>query len=201
MNVVKKYMLEIGYTKEEIEKIINTYPLYTLIEYTLLENIKNIFEVLLNLGYTRKEIIRMTKSHPQIYGYSIDNIKQKINDIMSLGYIKEEVIKMTKSLPPIYGSSIDNIKQKIEYYDSINLHKIAIVTPKNLIQSVELSYARYEFYKSKGIIINLENFNKLFISQKQFEKQYGISKKELLEKYNYEEYLKENKICKYQYQY
>lgn len=108
---------------------------------------------------------------------------------------------MTKSLPQIYSHSIENMKQKIEYYDSIGLHEMPVIIPKYLMQSVNLSYARYKFLKEKNVTIDINNYSKLFYSAKIFEKQYGVTKKELLEKYNYEEYLKENKTCKYQYQY
>ena len=114
---------------------------------------------------------------------------------MSLGYSREEVIKMTKTLPAIYGLSIENMKQKIEFYDSIGMHKLAIVDAKQLMQSATLSYARYEFYKAKGIEINMFNYKKLFLDQKQFEKQYGVTKQELLEKYDYNKFVVE-KIVK-----
>ena len=131
----------------------------------------------------------MTKSLPQIYGLSIENIQQKIEDLKKLGYSQEEVIKMTKSLPQIYGLSIENIKQKVEFYDSINLHSITINDTKKLMQSTALSYARYMFYKEKGIEINETNYRKLFMGQKRFENQYGVTKQEILEKYDYKKYL------------
>ena len=130
---------------------------------------------------------------PTIYSYSIDNIKQKIEDIEKLGYSKEEVIKMTKSLPAIYSLSIDNIKQKTDFYDNIGLHELAINDTKQLMQSVSLSYARYMFYKEKDIEITDKSYKKLFISQKQFEKAYGITKEELLEKYDYQAYIQQKK--------
>ena len=116
-------------------------------------------------------------------------MKQKIEDLKKLGYSQEDVIKMTKVSPSIYGLSIENIKQKVEFYDSIKLHSLAIIAPKALMQSTALSYARYMFYKEKGINIDETNYNKLFISQKKFEKQYGVEKRELLERYNYRDYL------------
>ena len=58
------------------------------------------------------------------------------------------------------------------------------------MQSTKLSYARYMFYKDKGIKITMDNYRKLFINQKQFEKAYGIKKEELLKKYDYEKDMK-----------
>ena len=152
---------------------------------------KQKIEDIISLGYTKEEVIRMTKNFPSIYGLSIESMKQKIEDIISLGYTKEEVIKMTKILPSIYGLSIENMKQKIEFYDSIDMHELAVINPKQLMQSVNLSYARYSFYKDRGIDIDMNNYRKLFVGQKDFEKAYRITKKELLEKYDYNKYKEE----------
>ena len=180
-----EFLISLGYSKEEVIKMTKSFPqIYDL----SLENIKQKIEGIEELGYNREEVIKMTKSFPSIYGLSIENIKQKIEDIEALGYSREEVIKMTKNLPSIYGFSIENIKQKIEFYDSIGLHSLAIVAPKNLMQSTKLSYARYMFFKEKGIVIDETSYRKLFVGQKQFEKQYGLTKNEILQKYPYEEW-------------
>ena len=82
-----------------------------------------------------------------------------------------------------------HIKQKIKFYDPIGLHSLAVKDSKQLMQSTALSYARYMFYKDNGIEIDENNYSKLFINQKKFVKQYGITKKELLAKYDYKEYM------------
>ena len=102
---------------------------------------------------------------------------------------KENVIKITKDLPAIYSSDLKSIKEKISLYDAIGLHDIILINPKNLIQSVSLSYARYKFYLDNGINIDISNYKKIFVDQKQFENKYGLTKQELLEKYDYDEYL------------
>ena len=187
---INMYMEKLGYSRAEVIKMTKSQP--AIYGYSI-DNIKQKIEDMEKLGYSRAEVIKMTKSQPAIYGYSIDNIKQKIEDMEKLGYSKEEVIKMTKSLPTIYGLSIDNIKQKIDFYDSIGLHELAINDTKKLMQSVSLSYARYMFYKEKNIEITDKSYNKLFINQKQFQKAYGITKEELLEKYDYQAYIQQKK--------
>ena len=183
-------MEKLGYSKAEVIKMTKSLPsIYCL----SIDNIKKKIEDMEKIGYSRAEVIKVTKSMPTIYGYSIDNIKQKIEDMEKLGYSKEEVIKMTKNLPAIYSLNIDNIKQKIDFYDSIGLHELAINDTKKLMQSVSLSYARYMFYKEKNIEINDKSYNKLFIGQKLFEKAYGITKEELLEKYDYQAYIQQKK--------
>lgn len=182
------FLLKMGYTKEEVIKMTKSLPaIYGL----LIESMKQKVDDMIDLGYTKEEVIKITKSFPAIYSLSIESMKQKIEDIIELGYTKEEVIKMAKNLPSIYGLSIENIKQKIEFYDSIGIHELAVINPKQLIQSVNLSYARYSFYKDRGIDIDIKSYKKLFIEQKRFEKAYGITKKELLEKYDYNKYKEE----------
>ena len=155
---------------------------------------EELITVLCNFGYTKEESKEILNTY-SLNAYKPETLKKKIEEINmymeKLGYSKEEVIKMTKSLPAIYGYSIDNIKQKIDFYDSIGLHELAINDTKKLMQSVSLSYARYMFYKEKNIEINDKSYNKLFIGQKLFEKAYGITKEELLEKYYYQAYIQQ----------
>ena len=185
-----EYMEKLGYSKEEVIKMTKSLPaIYGL----SIDTLKQKIEDMEKLGYSKEEVIKMTKSLSAIYGYSIDTLKQKIEDMKKLGYSRAEVIKMTKSLPAIYSYSIDNIKQKIDFYDSIGLHELAINDTKKLMQSVSLSYARYMFYKEKNIEITDKSYYKLFINQKRFEKAYGITKKELLEKYDYQAYIQQKK--------
>ena len=188
---LKEQFIKLGYTEEDYEIIRNNYAVNQIKDETLIKKLKDNFAFLLKIGYTKEEVIKMTKSLPSVYGYSIENIKQKIEDMVTLGYTKEEVIRMTKSFTPIYGLSIENMKQKIEFYDSIDMHELAVINPKQLMQSVNLSYARYSFYKDRGIDIDMNNYRKLFVEQKKFEKAYRITKKELLEKYDYNKYKEE----------
>ena len=110
---LKEEFIKLGYTEDDYNEIRNSYPLMNIKDETLSIHLKDIFTFFLECGYTTEEVIKITKTLPAIYSYSIENMKQKIVDIMELGYTKEEVIKMTKALPAIYGYSIENMKQKI----------------------------------------------------------------------------------------
>ena len=178
-------MQKLGYTEEEAIKMTKILPsIYNL----SIENMQNKIEQMQKLGYTKEEVIKITKILPSIYSYSIENMQNKMEQMQELGYTKEEVIKMTESLPSIYSLSIENMQEKIEFYNSINLHSFAVKSPKYLMQSTALSYARYMFFKEKNITIDENSYNKLFVNQKQFEKSYGITKQELLFKYDYQKY-------------
>ena len=187
-NLEKKieYLLSLGYSKDNIIKMTKAFP--SLYGYSI-ENIKRKIEDLISLGYNKADIIKMTKLLPVLYGLSIENIKQRINDLISLGYSREDVIKMTKQLSTLYGYTIENIKLKVEFFKRINLGFIMVYDTKRLMQSIDLTYARYMFFKNQGIVITEENYTKLFYSTKNFEKQYGIDKSALLEKYNFQEYI------------
>ena len=43
----------------------------------------------------------------------------------------------------------------------------------------------------KGIYIDTNNYRRIFINQKEFEKLYKITKEEVISKYNYDKYLEE----------
>ena len=188
---LKEEFIKLGYTEDDYNEIRNSYALINIKDETISMHLKDIFTFFLECGYTKEEVIKITKILPAIYGLSIENMKQKIVDIMDLGYTKEEVIKMTKTLPAIYGLSIENIKQKIDFYNLIGMHELAVVDAKMLMQSINLSYARYSFYMNLGINVDMNNYRKLFINQKQFEKTYEITKEELLERYDYNKYKEE----------
>ena len=121
-----------------------------------------------NLGYSRDDAIKMTKSSPAIYGFSLENMTQKLKDMENLGYSREDVIKMTKSLPTIYGLSLENIKHKIDFYREHDLDFISVSDTKKLMQSVELSYARMEFLDKRGVVIDSSNYALLFMDAKKF---------------------------------
>ena len=95
---------------------------------------------------------------------------------------------MTKSLPAIYGYSTDNIKQKIDFFDSINMHDLAITDTKQLMQGVALSYARYQFFiYEQGVVIDADNYKMLFVPQNHFKNKYGYNNDEIKQKYPYKE--------------
>lgn len=106
-------------------------------------------------------------------------------------------------MPAILGLKIQNISVKIAYLREIGLDFIVLEDTMMLMQSVQLTYARYEFLKEKGIKINKQNYSYLFRNAKDFKKQFDISKEQLLEKYNFYKYLEKkqnvslimNEIC------
>ena len=177
-------LIELGYGRQDVIKMTKSFP--SLLNYSI-ETIKQKLDDLVKLGYSRQDVIKMTKSFPSLLNYSIETIKQKLDDLVKLGYSRQDVIKMTKTFPSLLGLSIENVKKKIDFYGDIGIGNVFINDTKNLMQSVELSYARYYFLYDKGIVIDESNYRKLFYNNKTFEKQFEVSKDYLLEKYPCEE--------------
>lgn len=180
-------MIELGYTKKQVIKMTIFFP--AIFRFNI-ENIRNKINSMIKLGYTKEQVIKITALCPSIYGYSIESIKTKLNDIINLGYTKQETIKMTLLLPTLYSLNIENIKRKIDFYKEKNIDFWIKYDTERLMQSVELSYARYKFYENVGISIYKNNYKKLFIDQKEFIREYGKTNKQLMEEYNYDEYVK-----------
>ena len=79
------------------------------------------------------------------------------------------------------------MKEKILLFKELELEDFFVKSPKRLMQSVDLTYARYRYLtEDKGIEINVKNIDYLFRDAKNFEKQFGISKINLLERYSYD---------------
>lgn len=186
-------LISLGYSKNDVIKMIKKFSsIFSINIDTIKQKIKKIKE----LGYTENEVLSMIRIFPVILSLDVENIKQKNKDLENLGYNLDEVKKITVTFPQVYSLGSDNITQKVEFYDSIDLHDMIVETPRNLIQSVNVSYARYKFFQKKGINITMVNYKKIFTYNKQFEAQYKITKETLLEKYNYEESKKMLKVYK-----
>ena len=173
-------LIEMGYSKEQIKKMTTTLP--TLFGYNIV-SIKNKINDLMSLGYSREEVKKITITLPSIFGQNINNIKQKIDDLILLGYSEEQVKKMTITLPTLFSLSIENIKRKIEFYREIGLDFVITDDTRQLMQSIELTFARYEYFKSNNIAI--KSYRILFYSEEKQKKQFGVTNQELLLKYPY----------------
>ena len=151
-----------------------------------IDNIENKTNQIMELGYRREEVLEMVRIYPTIYTFTISNMKKKLNELTSLGYSYEKIIIMTKKFPQLYSLNIDNIREKVDFFEYIGLADLIVLKNKLLMQSVELSYARYMFFLSMGISITKDNCEKLFMTEAAFEKRYKKSREELLELYKYD---------------
>ena len=179
---------ELGYSKQQTFKITKKSP--SIWGYDI-NTLKQKIEDIENLGYKKEEVIYMTVIYPKILELNIDTLKNKINTLIDLKYSLEEIRKITICYPALFGLKIDNIKQKIVFYQDIDISEFILYDSKQLMQSVDLSYARYMFYKEKDIEINNSNYRKLFTCQRLFFNSYGVTNEYIKEKYKYKDYLKQ----------
>ena len=186
-------IMSLGYNKNEVIKMIKTFPtIYGL----NIDNLKKKIEDMVLLGYTKEEVIKISILCPAIYIMNFETIKNKLNVILDFDYSLKETLQIIKEFPYILASKEENIRQKLQFYKFIGLDKIVINKPKQLIQSVELSYARYMFYLSKGVVITESNCKKLFMDQKQFKKIYKLDNNQLIKMFDYEQFIKNTEFKK-----
>ena len=179
------YFISFGYTEEQTHKIFSRTPQIIGLS---IENIESKINNYNKLGIPKEDIIKMSLMFSGFYSISEDNVNNKIKDLINLGFTYEQVIKMIKLFPAILSLSIETIKEKIDFYRELNILDFIIENPKCLMQSFNLSYARYMFYlMEKNDVINSNTSRRLFVGDKQFSKQFKVTKKELLKRYSYEE--------------
>ena len=113
--------------------------------------------------------------------YPNDFINNNFTNLNKLGYSNKEICKIIKNNPIILSYDPNNILEKINFYKKINLSEIIMFENKILKYNLNLIKARYNYLtKEKLLIINLENYNDLFLNDFNFYKKYNISKEELL---------------------
>lgn len=173
-------LIDLGFDQNRVIEIIKSHP--QIIGFTI-DSLKEKIEEYIEMGFTKEETIKLLSETKGLFSISSGYVKNRIEDIMKCGYSKEDALKIIKGYAGISTISRENTIEKLEFYNSIGLHNLAIVSPKQLMQSVKLSHARREFYMSSGIVINMENYRKLFLGEKQFIKMYNKTNNELISEY------------------
>lgn len=135
------------------------------------------------LKYTKEEIINITCKFPEYYTLKLDTIKKRIDNLLNLGFSYGNIKLMIFNYPKIISFRIDTLNEKYEYYSSLDMLNIFIKSPNYLMQSLELTDARYNYLINKVLIVNKNNYGKLFVSSNRFKENYGIDNNELLKKY------------------
>ena len=149
-------------------------------------------------GYSRKNVISMVKKHPSILNYSDERINGRINDMVGLGIEYKDVLNILLVNPSLFGNDMETITDKKIFYDSLNLFSVFVKSPKELMQGIAKSYARYMYYCSIGIdIYATENgYKRLFIGEERFKNRYGVETDELIKQYDVDKYLESVKSKK-----
>jgi hypothetical protein len=176
-------MLEYGFSRKDICHMGKIYPTFWSHSFN---KIKSLLDTFVSIGFSKEKAISILSKSPSLIGYGASTIIDKFNQLIDLGFEKDKLINIVSEYPTLINSDINRTKNIVEFFDSIGLFDCLLAAPKGFfIQGIEVSYARYCFYIENNIEINMKNYRKLFLNQKQFKKAYNISNLELMQKYNY----------------
>lgn len=184
-------LLKFGFGIKDIVKLITKLP--NVLTYAT-DTVNEKLNFFYNLGYTKEEVCKMIVTHPQLLSYKIDANKRKFEELQNEGFTYAEVLMLFKNMPGLFSGDFSRHLGKIRFLREIELENVIFETPKNLIQSVELTYARYNFLKDIEEDISALDFSKLFYDNERFAKKFNKTREQLLEMYSYDEYLKEKEL-------
>ena len=164
--MLEEYMMTIGYTEEQRELIINSYPLNTYTESTLLFNVKNMINFLRRNGLTNEDIVSITSTIPNLLVISSENIKNRVKELINLGFNKLDAYNMIKNYPYIVELSFQKIINKFNYLKELGFTEdniIDIMATKTDVISIDNTSLRkrINFFTDYGFstddIINIIN--------------------------------------------
>lgn len=157
--------------------------------------IKDTLDKYEGLGYSRKDVISMLKKHPQIFNYDPERINERISFLVSSGIANSDVLSVFRMNPALIGDAKETFENKKIFYDSIGLHDIFVKAPKDLIQGIAKSYARFMYFQTIGFNIHKDkkSYKELFIGEKRFKSKYHVKSSELIKMYDVKEYMVECK--------
>ena len=164
--MLEEYMMNIGYTDEQKELILNSYPLNAYTESTLLFNIKNMINFFHRNGLSNEDIINITCTIPNLLIISSENIKNRVKELINIGFNKLEAYKMIKNYPYIIELSFQKIINKFNYLKDLGFSDdniIEIMVNKTDIISIDNTSLRKrinyftEYGFSLDDIINIIN--------------------------------------------
>lgn len=158
---IHKYLLKVGLSKNNIKKIIISFP--PICSYTI-QSLEQKRENLESLGYTNDLILKLLKRNVQLFARnSIETTKKKIENLENIGFTKEEILKIIKSYPEICGFSTDRIKLRIEQLEKLGYKK-------DMIKKMILKHPQMFGFSKEKITIRIKELETL-----------GYTKKEVIE--------------------
>lgn len=164
--MLEEYMINMGYSTQEIELIKNSYPINSTSDSTLLYNMKNLVNYLHRNTINNDGIIRITTTIPGIITRSIEDIKASVDELTKLSFTKIQIFSMFKTYPYIIDVSIGKISNLmsllIDYgfsYD--NTINIIVNFPSLINIDVGNIKLKFKFFLDFGY--DVEEFIKLCI--------------------------------------
>lgn len=121
--MLEEYMKNIGYDEEQISFIMQSYPIKTYTESSLLSIFKNLVNFLHRNGFDNKTIVKITNTTPNTIMMSPENYKERMRDLYNYGFNKMEVLKMIENYPYILEMSKERINNKFILLEELGFSK------------------------------------------------------------------------------
>lgn len=178
MDVFKERIIDLetlGFNKNQITKIITNLP--NILAYSL-DNIKTKVQDLGKIGFTHQEVINMLTTAPTLFSNSKETIMAKIA-VLNNFFSEEETKRIILDFPQIFNFSVDSLLEKFNIYKKNGVIDLINGIPKRLMQSTELTLARFELFNNLNVPLEVVSKN-LFACQKDFVRKFGFTNEETL---------------------
>ncbi len=164
-------LLSMGFTKEEINRMIVLTP--TILAIT--DKVDDTVKYLYSLGYSKEDVMDMIKRAPNILNHSREYINNRIEYYKSLGMEDKDVLKVIKRAPTLIAFSNEALNKKIDNlvkigFDREDVYSILRVNPSILAYTEESIMERINTLISLGFTkeeaIKLYSYQKTLFTSK-----------------------------------
>ena len=145
-----EHLLDFGFTKEDINKMIVLSPSILAIS----DKVDVSFKYLDSLGYSKEDIIDMSKKAPAILTHSVDYIERRIAYFKSKGMNDEEALRALKRAPTLISFSNKVLDEKINDLVKIGFDRQAVYSILRVNPSI-LCYTKESIMERINTLIDL----------------------------------------------
>lgn len=148
-------LLKKGFTKEEIEYI--TLRAKEIVIYEK-NKVFDFYKTFYEYDFTDDDIKKVFMGNPKLLYHLVERIKDTLDKLIEYDITKENLINLAVNYPNIFETSIETLDEKLRVIRNFDLMGTIFHNSKNLIQSAEKTYLRYE-YMINELDIEPENLN------------------------------------------
>jgi hypothetical protein len=179
MDNLYEYLVRLGYTDDKIKKLLDTSSYKGRTEEEIRKKLNGMQDFFEKRRFNPEEIKKVLRNSIL---YDIEHLEGVYKCFADYGYMSEEIDKIIINSSKCIPSDIEKLRKKLFVLEHINVYYDVVVNEPNiLIQSAELTYARYCYLSQIGHYpIGLSS---LVAEEGNFYRNYGIKKEELLKKY------------------
>jgi hypothetical protein len=111
--------------------------------------------------------------------YSADQINTRFTGIRNLGFSDDVVRNITYQAPIVFGYDTKNLEAKVKFYRKIGIGDAILRDSRILSFNLDFIELRYK-YITKKKEIDMENYKLLFLNDRDFFKEFGVTRNLLL---------------------